>query len=152
MPTIVRMNPARAMYPLAEAVDRLFDRSFVGPALWRRNGDDQPEDRVFRLPIDAYATGGEIIVQAAFPGLAPESVSITVEGDTLTLSGELPGRLENVAYEFAERPHGKFSRTLTLNVPVDADKAEAKFENGLLTVTLPKIEAVRPKAITVTAK
>ena len=57
-----------------------------------------------------------------------------------------------MTYIFAERPWGKFSRTLQLNVPVDADKAEATFENGLLTLTLPKAEAVRPKTIPVKSR
>ncbi|MCC6905604.1 MAG: Hsp20/alpha crystallin family protein [Anaerolineae bacterium] len=107
---------------------------------------------VARLPLDAYATENEIVVTAAVPGVKPEDVEITVEGDTLTIRGEIPGRIENVSYVFSEQFHGPFSRTLQLNVPVDQDRIEAQFENGVLTLTLPKAEAIRPKVIKVTAK
>jgi HSP20 family protein len=79
-------------------------------------------------------------------------VEITIEGDTLTIKGERPAPLENVNYVLQERAYGKFERTLNINVAVDADKAEAKFENGLLTLTIPKAAAVRPKTIQVVSK
>ena len=60
--------------------------------------------------------------------------------------------LENVNYVLQERTYGEFQRTLTINVAVDADKAEAKFENGLLTLTIPKAEAAKPKTIQVRSK
>ena len=125
-------------------MERMFEESF-GPTR-----DYAGEE--FRLPIDAYATQGEIIVQAGLPGVKPESVEISVEGDTLKIGAELPARLENVDYTFTERPHGRYSRSLLLNVPVEADKAEAHFDNGLLTLRLPKAEAVKPKQIKVKAK
>jgi HSP20 family protein len=152
MATLIRINPLeRAVANSADLNRQLFEDVFRGPAVWSRptraadywNG---------RLPLDAYATEHEIVVQAAFPGIAPENVQVTVDQDTLTLSAELPGRLENVEYAVAERPHGKFSRQLSLNVAVDVEKAEAVFENGLLTLTLPKAETARPKTIAVTAK
>ncbi len=144
MNTISRYDPAREFVTLREAMNRLFEDSVVG-SVPQRNGHGNE----LRLPIDAYATDHEIVVRAAVPGLKPEDVEITVEGDTLTIRGELPRPLENVGYIFQERPWGRFSRVLTLNVPVEADKAEASFDNGLLTLTLPKSEAVRPKVIPV---
>lgn len=79
-------------------------------------------------------------------------VDIAIEGDTLTIRGELRPPLENVEYLFQERGYGVVARTLriknireTLNVPVEADKAEAVFENGVLTLTLPKAEETKPK-------
>jgi HSP20 family protein len=98
-----------------------------------------------------YSTEEEIVIQAAVPGLAPEEVEITIEGDTLTIQGELPAALGNVNYLFQERPTGKFIRVLSLNIPVDADKSEATFSNGLLTLTIPKAEAIRPRQIKVKA-
>jgi len=74
------------------------------------------------------------------------------EGDTLTIRGELRPPLDNVEYLFQERSHGAFARTLMLNVPVAAEKAEAVFENGVLTLTLPKAEEVKPKVIKVKSK
>ncbi len=146
--TVIRMNPWRDMVSLREAMDRLLEESVVRPRLpWRRGTQEEP----LRLPVDVYVTPEEIVVTASLPGLLPEEVDISIEGDTLTIRGELRGPLDNVEYLFQERPFGTFSRSLTLNVPVDVEKAEAVFENGVLTLTLPKMEAVKPKAIKVTA-
>ena len=145
MPTVVRYTrPTRDFLTVRDLMERMFEESF-GPT--RDYAGDE-----FRLPIDAWATDNEIVVQAALPGVKPEAVEISVEGDTLRLSAELPAKLENVDYSFQERAHGRYSRSLTLNVAVQADKAEAHFDNGLLTLTLPKAEAIKPKQIKVTAK
>ena len=89
---------------------------------------------------------------ANMPGVKPENVEITIEGDTLTIKGERPTPIENVDYVLQERTYGKFQRTLNINIPVDANKAEAKFEDGLLTLVVPKAEAVKPKTIQVVSK
>lgn len=146
---IRNFDPFREMMSLREAMDRLFEESFISPRrAWQRGTPDAP----LRLPVDVYTTPEEIVVVASLPGILPEEVDITIEGDTLTIRGELRPPLENVEYLFQERPYGHFARSLTLNVPVDVEKAEAVFENGVLTLTLPKMEAVRPKAIRVKAK
>ena len=142
--TVVRWNPSRELVSLRDAMDRLFEDSFVRP-IW--SGETER-----RLPLDVYTTPSEIVITANVPGLKPEEVDITLEGDTLAISGEIPAPLENVEYLFHERGHGKFSRTLTINVPVEHDKAEATFENGVLSIVLPKAEAVKPKTIKVSAK
>jgi HSP20 family protein len=147
--TITRWNPWREMMTLREAMDRLFEESFVRPP--RRLGEGVQE-RPFRLPLDMYTTPEEIVIVASLPGLTPDEADIVIEGDTLTIRGELRPPLENVEYLFQERAYGAFSRTLTLNVPVEADKAEAVFENGMLTLTLPKAEATKPKVIKVKSK
>jgi len=148
MTTITRYDPTREFLTLREAMNRLFEDSFVGSAnATRSNGETE-----LRLPIEAYETDHALVVRAPVPGLKPEQVEITLEGDTLTIRGEYPRPPENVNYLFAERRWGRFSRTLQLNLPVEADKVEAEFENGLLTLTLPKAEAIRPKVIPVKAK
>jgi len=144
---VTRWDPFREAVTLREAMDRLFEDSFV-PSRRREAG----VERLYRLPLDAYVTADEIVVLANMPDVKPESVEITLEGDTLTIKGERPAPLENVDYVMQERPYGKFGRTLNINIPVDADKAEAKFENGLLTLTVPKAEAVKPKTIQVVSK
>ena len=147
MPSYIsRWDPFRETAALRGAMDRLFDDTYV-PA--RRS---QNRARAFRLPLDAYVTPNEIVISANMPGLKPEDVEITIEGDTLTIKGERHAPLENVDYVLQERGFGPFQRTLNINVPVDADKAEAKFENGLLTLTIPKTEAVKPKTIQVVSK
>ncbi len=144
---MTRWAPFREAVTLREAMDRLFEDSFV-PS----RPNESAGDRVYRLPLDAYVTPEEIVVTANMPGVKPESVEITLEGDTLTIKGERPAPLENVDYVLQERTHGKFQRTLNINIPVDANKAEASFENGLLTLTIPKAEAVKPKTIQVVSK
>jgi HSP20 family protein len=112
----------------------------------------RPEERVMRLPLDAYTTDEELVITAAVPGLNPDDVEIVMEDDVLTIKGKFRAPLENATYLFRERPYGRFSRSVTINVPVDADQAEAKFDKGVLTVILPKLERARPKVIEVKAK
>lgn len=141
--------PFREMMSLREAMDRLFEESFVRPwSTWRRGTPEEP----LRLPVDVYTTPDEIVVVASVPGLLPEEVDISIQGDTLTIRGELRPPLDNVEYLFQERPYGPFARSLVLNIPVDVEKAEAVFENGVLTLTLPKAEEIKPKTIKVKTK
>ena len=143
---IVRWNPNRDYVSLRDAMDRMFEQSWVRPT---RYGWEERESQAWRLPVDVYSTDEEIVIQASVPGIAPEDVEITIEGDTLTIQGELPSHLDNVDYLFQERATGKFIRVLSLNIPVDADKSEATFENGLLTLIIPKAEAIKPRQIKV---
>jgi len=146
---LTRVYPRGDLLTLHDAVDRLFENSFVRSSqAW----DDEPRQRVYRLPLDVYSTAEEIVLTASLPGLTPDEVSISVDGDRLTIEGELRAPLENVDYIFRERPYGKFTRVLTLNVPIDADKAEAEFENGVLTLVLPKAEESKPKVIKVSSR
>ena len=147
MAEMTRWDPFREAVTLREAMDRLFEDSFTPT---RRR--DQAAAQVWRLPLDAYVTAEEIIVLANVPGVKPEDVEITIEGDTLTISGERPAPIENVNYVMQERTFGKFQRTLNINIPVDANRAEARYENGLLTLVIPKAEAAKPKVIQVTTK
>lgn len=147
--TVVRWNPWREMTTLREATDRLLEDSLVRPT---RSWGDGSVERPFKLPLDVYTTPEEIVIVASLPGLTPDEVDIAIEGDSLTIRGKLRAPLENVEYLSEERPYGALSRTLTLNVPVDADKAEAVFENGVLTLTLPKAEESKPKVIKVKGK
>jgi HSP20 family protein len=137
-------SPRRDMLTLRETMNRLIDDEFFG-----RDGE---RERLARLPIDVYSTDDEIVVSAAIPGIDPDDVNITVEGDTLVISGETSPLIGNVEWSIIERFHGKFTRSLTLNVPVDHEKIEATFENGLLTLVLPKTEAIKPKKIEVKSK
>ena len=145
MPAIIRWSPARDMVRLSDAMDRMLEDAWTRPTPARA-------EREARLPLDVYTTPSEIVLTANVPGLKPDEVEITLEGDTLSIHGEFKAPMENVEYVFQERSFGKFSRTLTINVPVDVNKVEATFDNGVLTITLPKAEAARPKTIKVEAK
>ena len=143
MPAVIRWNPARELVRLSDVMDRMFEDTWTRPSAGR--------EREIRLPLDVYTTPNEIVILANVPGLKPEDVNITLENDTLSISGEIKAPMENVDYIFQERPYGKFNRVLTINVAVDNDKVEASFDSGVLTITLPKAEAARPKVIKVEA-
>jgi HSP20 family protein len=147
--TILRWNPAEELYSLRREMSRLMEDSWLPTRFTQMV---RPEERVMRLPLDAYTTDEELVITAAVPGLKPDDVEIVMEDDVLTIKGELRAPLENVTYLFQERPYGRFSRSVTINVPVDADQAEAKFDKGVLTVILPTLERAKPKVIEVKAK
>jgi HSP20 family protein len=114
----------------------------VAPTCWALlAGNDRPA----RLPLDAYETEEEIIILASVPGLKPEDVHITVDGDTLTIRGRMPSAVLNVTYLLHERAQGAFSRSLKVYVPIDVEHAEARFLNGVLTLVLPKVQEAQPK-------
>lgn len=139
--------PVGDLVTMQQAMDRLFDEA------WPRRGTGWREgERIAVLPVDVYSTADELVLKASVPGVDPESVEITIEGDALTIRGQTLAPLENVDYYIQERRHGPFGRTLTLNVAVETDQAEATFENGELTLIIPKAKEARPKVIKVKSK
>lgn len=103
------------------------------------------------VPVDVIDNGPELIVKAGLPGVKPEDVSISVLGDTLTIKATLDEEDETrgATYLRRERKATSFLRTLSLPIPVEAEHAEARFKNGVLTLTLPKVASVRPRVIRV---
>jgi HSP20 family protein len=110
---------------------------------------------------DVFQDKDNVIVTAELPGLGEKDLDISITGNTITLKGEKKqesevkedGLLRNGGgYHRVERSYGSFQRVIELPVEVNADKAKAKLANGVLTVTLPKSEAVKPKQITVDVK
>ena len=145
---IVRWEPFREITSLRDAMDRLFEDSFVrAPHLW-------PEVREWDLPIDMHQTANDVIVKASLPGFKPEEVDISIADSTINIKGEHKEEEEvkEENYFYKERRYGTFSRSLPIPVKVKSDKAEAVFEEGVLTLTLPKAEEVKPKQIKVKAK
>ncbi|MCC6905428.1 MAG: Hsp20/alpha crystallin family protein [Anaerolineae bacterium] len=110
--------------------------------------------RSARLPVDVYSTESEIVVSAMMPGVSPEDVEITFEGDILTIRGTVATRDEDESPNFIIREQftGTFSRTLRLGVPVESEKIDASMENGILTVRVPKAEEARARVIKVNAR
>ncbi len=143
--SISRYEPFGELVTLRDAMDRLFEDSFVRPGRAAGGG------RAASLPVDAYATDGELVITASIPGVDPNDVQITIEGDTLTIKGESKPPLEKVSYLLQERRYGPFYRQLQINIPVQADRAEATFDKGVLTLTVPKAEEVKPRQIKVKA-
>jgi HSP20 family protein len=146
MSNLIRWEPAREMMSLRDAMDRLFDDAFTRP-LSLRDGWSAPA-------IDMYQTDDEIVVKAALPGIKADEVQINITGDVLTLKGEVRHEEEKKekAWHIREQRFGSFERSVALPTAVVSDKAKAEFENGVLTITLPKAEEVKPRTITVKAK
>ncbi|MBV6450708.1 MAG: hypothetical protein MHPDNHAH_01434 [Anaerolineales bacterium] len=146
MTKLIRWEPAREVMTLREAMDHLFDDAFTRP-LTLRDGWSVPA-------VDMYQTDEEVVVKASIPGFKAEDVQINVTGEILTLRGEVKQEEEkqDKAWHLREQRWGSFERALALPTDVIADKAKAEFENGILTITLPKAEEVKPKTITVKAK
>ena len=103
--------------------------------------------------INVSETGEALLVRAELPGIKPDDLEITVEDNTLTLAGkrEMPAETERVSYHRREREWGSFRRSFSLPNKVDADKVQARYADGILTVELPKAAEARPKQITVQA-
>jgi HSP20 family protein len=128
------------------------DRLFAMGRLWddwlRPSGDGE---RRIRPALDVAETEHAFTVTAELPGLAKEDVSITVENGVLTISGEKKFEEEkkDKAYHRIERAFGSFARSLTLPKEVEAEKAEATFKDGVLTIELPKVEHAKPRTVKV---
>ncbi len=148
MTSLIRWEPFREMRRMHDMLDRLMDEVFLGT----REGDGYFEGLI---PVDVYQTDDAIIVEAAIPGVDPKDIDVSISGDTLTIRGEVKEereRRKDTDYFLKERRYQRFYRSLTLPMIFDADKANAEYENGILRMTLPKAEEVKPKTITVKAK
>jgi HSP20 family protein len=146
MTIIRRAGPFGDLLSLRQAMDQLFEESFVKPGTWQF-GEGQ------MVPMDVRATNDEVVVEAVLPGVKPEEVEITMEGNTLTITGDtssmIPAR-EGLLLQEIRR--GRFVRTLTLPDGLEADKATATFEDGVLTLRIPKAEQIKPRQIRITTE
>lgn len=147
MSKIVRWQPAGDLMSLREAMDRLFEDSWVGTRAWN-----------FPSPwtepaLDVFETSENVTVRAAVPGVKPEDVEITITGNVLSIAGEAKSETETKEKNYLRRETrmGAFSRMIELPTGLQTDKADAKFENGILTIEFPKAEEVKPKSIKVKA-
>ena len=145
MAYLTRYDPFREALSLRDAMDRLFQESFVRPsavANGRGNG---------WVPMDVHETADAYNMHVSLPGWKPEDVNVTVQEGTVTVSGEYKQAPEkdeeNKTWHVRERSFASFQRTFSFPMPIDADRAEAKFENGELTLTLPKAESAKPRQI-----
>jgi HSP20 family protein len=148
MANITRYDPLGEMVSLRQAMDRLFEDSFVTPFNWRNVSGE-----TLTPPIDVHETPEEVVVTASLPGIKPDDVQITMTGQTLTLRGEFKSdeKIERDQYLYRERRFGTFNRTLQLPVRVEGDRAEATFEEGVLRLRIPKAEEVKPRQIQIKA-
>jgi len=148
MASLIKWEPLSDLVSLRDAMDRLFEDSFVRMRGLPATFGDQT------LALDMYETADRVVVKTAVPGVKPEDIEITISGDVLTIKGETQTeqREEKASYIRQERRYGAFQRSVQLPGSVVTDKAEATFENGILTLSMPKAEQVKPRTIKVEAK
>lgn len=142
-----RWSPARDVMALTRAMDRMLE-----DRLGRLSGmEDYDGERVITPPADAWENDDAVTIELALPGVEPSQVEVSYEKDLLTVTGTIEPRPEDRQWVLRERARGPFQRQFTLRSPVEADRADAHFVNGVLTLTLPKSEAVKPRKIAVQA-
>lgn len=149
MSNLIRWRPMSEAVTLRDAMDRLFDEAFTRP--W---GLTEAGRYGMAPSVDMFETDSDVVIRASLPGLKAEDVEINVTGEMITIKGQSKQQSETKekAYHIREQRWGAFERSLALPTTVLSDKAKAEFEDGILTITLPKAEEVRPKTITVKAK
>ena len=142
---LVRRDPFDVFAPFVH-----FNRRW-NDALRGAYGDEPTTSRMIVPAMDVVETQEELVLTAELPGLPKEEVKITIEDGVLTISGEkkLEKREEGKDYHLVERRYGTFHRQVTLPSQVDASKAAAAFENGVLIVRVPKAEAAKPREIAI---
>jgi len=146
MANLTRWDPFSDM---RTTMDRLFDEGFSRP--WRLIPNSTEYEATF--PVEVSETDESLDVKASLPGVKPEEVEVTVANDILTIKAAHQEKKEEKKRDYYRREirYGSFHRSLSLPVSVDAEKAQASFDNGILSLTLPKAEAIRPKQIKIGA-
>ena len=145
--TIVRRpSPLGELVSLRQAMDRLFEDSFVRSRPWGLNGEGATA-----LPLDITNSADALIVEAALPGVPPEEVEITVEDGTLTIHAETRDERDDKDEDgqtlIREIRRGSLTRSVALPTGLEPDKASATFAHGVLHLRIPKAEAVKPRQI-----
>lgn len=144
MNNVTRWNPTTAYLTTREPMFRLFDSFF--------NTDVQGEEtRAWVPPVDIQETPDAYLFHAELPGMTKEDIHITLENNVLRVSGErkFEKDVKKESFHRVERTYGTFSRTFSLPTQVEAEKVLAAFENGILTITVPKAEQAKPRRIAI---
>ncbi|MCA9960673.1 MAG: Hsp20/alpha crystallin family protein [Anaerolineales bacterium] len=142
MTNMTRWNPLREMMNLRHEIDRLFEETMEWPL----------HDTVLsELALDLSETDEAYVVQASVPGIAPDDVEISITNNVLTITGEFKAEEETdkKQWHLRERRYGRFTRQLSFPTKVDSAAAAAEYANGILTLTVPKAEEVKPKRIAI---
>ena len=142
MANVVRWDPFREMLQFRRSMDRMMDESLM-------NGSNWDEPMRWALPVDVVENNDAYLVKASLPGVNPDDINITYDNHVLTLNTEVQAEEEKKEerYLLRERRYGSFTRSITLPNQVDASKIEADYSNGVLTLTLPKAEELKPRRI-----
>ncbi len=147
--TLVRWDPFRDVVSIQDELNRLFGRTFGGVEPLRPSATG-----TWAPAMDVFETEDKIVATLELPGIDPEAVEVSVEDSTLTVSGsrEFTNEVKEDHYHRLERRYGSFSRSVTLPQAADTEKVEARFDKGVLTIEVPKVERARAKKIQVKAE
>ena len=130
-----RIDPFKEFRKLDEMLNRA----------WQGDGDGHVERR-WAIPIDLTQDGDDVVLRATVPGVAPEDIDVTIEDGVLTINAETPND-NDASFIIRERRAGKLYRALRLPNTLDVGKAESEYKHGVLTLTVPKVEAVKARRL-----
>jgi len=144
MRTLSRWEPFRGATTLQEQINRLFGDVF-------ERSNEQSSITAWAPAVDIYETEHELVVKADLPEVDPKDLDIRVENNVLTIRGErkFEKKVDEDNYLRVERAYGSFSRSFSLANTVNADAIKADYQNGVLTLSIPKREEAKPKQIKV---
>jgi HSP20 family protein len=149
MNAITLWRPMSDLLSFGDTMDRFFDEGRLNPSsLWLvspfRDG----------LAVDMYRDDGNLVIKAEVPGVKPDDLDITVKGNVLEIAGETEAEdeVKRENYIRRERRYGSFRRSVVLPAEAEGDKAEATFEDGILTVSVPLAEEAQPESVKVEVK
>ena len=145
-----RWDPFRDLMSIQSELNRLFGRTYGGES---GQTGSAPGGAAWMPPLDVYEARDKFVVAMELPGIEPDSVEVTVEDSTLTVSGarEFYKDVEEESFHRVERRYGPFSRALTLPPSANVQAIDAHFDKGVLTIEVPKAEEAKPKKITIKA-
>ncbi len=140
---LTRWDPFQEMLNLRRTVDRLFDN--VSP------DHEWSQPTMWGLAVDVVENKDDFIVKASVPGINPDDLDVSYADDTLTIKGEIKSDNEDKENQFHlhERRYGSFSRSISLPTKIKGDAIKASYQNGVLSLRLPKAEQVKPKRIAI---
>jgi HSP20 family protein len=146
---LIRWDPFRELMGMRQAMDRLLDGGLPRPLR-----AITPLVEWAHPALDVYQTPKEVIVKASLPGIKPEDVEVAITDDTLTIKGETRAeeKVDEEDYICRECHYGSYLRSITIPHALKTDAAKAHFEDGILTLTIPRAEVAKPKKIEVKAK
>jgi HSP20 family protein len=135
------------MFSLSNALDRWFEDAFMG------NQFNFPEGFNYGFPVDVVEKENEFVVKASLPGINPDDLDITFTNGVLSIRGEFKEEQgnEDEQYHMRERRYGTFTRSISLPTSINADQIDASYQDGVLSLTLPKAEEAKPKRIPIHA-
>jgi HSP20 family protein len=147
--TLVRWDPFRDLVSIQDELNRLFGRTFTGGESMRPTASG-----AWMPAMDVFETEDTIVAKLELPGIEPNDVEVSVEDSSLTVTGtrQFASETNEENYHRVERRYGSFTRSITLPQTADTEKVGAKFDKGVLTIEVPKVERAKPKKIEIEAE